>query len=180
MIRLGCVLAQEFIKLCMGAFSTTALMGGVLVFILIWCYPKVMNKLSGIFGPTMIFYVLLFFGETFTLYLYSYGWDRMQGRVSKMWHLFLGVLLNVFGTAIMFVSNSWLTYQTSPAIDGTGKPGHEAIPLHNEETGEFIGTLWQAVNNYTWMPVNIHRLIGNIAFRWCNRRCLFRLSFPCR
>ncbi len=156
-------MAQEFIKLCMGAFSTTALLGGVLVFILIWCYPQVMNKMTGIFGPTMIFYVFLFFGETFTLYLYSYGWDRMQGKVSKMWHLFLGVLLNVFGTAIMFVSNAWLTYQTSPAIMGP-KPDHKAIPLHNEETGEFIGTMWQAVNNYTWMPVNIHRLIGNIAF----------------
>ena len=156
-------MAQEFIKLCLGAFSTTALMGGVLVFILIWCYPKVMNKMTGIFGPTMIFYVFLFFGETFTLYLYSYGWDRMQGRVSKMWHLFLGVLLNVFGTAIMFVSNSWLTYQTSPAIMGP-KPEHKTISLHNEETGEFIGTIWQAVNNYTWMPVNIHRLIGNVAF----------------
>ncbi len=154
-------MAQEFIKLCMGAFSTTALLGGVLVFVLIWCYPKVMNKLTGIFGPTMIFYVILFFGETFTLYLYSYGWDRMQGRVSKMWHLFLGVLLNVFGTAIMFVSNAWLTYQTSPAIMG---PDHKPIALHDEETREFIGTLWQAVNNYTWMPVNIHRLIGNIAF----------------
>ncbi len=154
-------MAQEFIKLCMGAFSTTALMGGVLVFVLIWCYPKVMNKMTGIFGPTMIFYVFLFFGETFTLYLYSYGWDRMQGKVSKMWHLFLGVLLNVFGTAIMFVSNAWLTYQTSPA---TMDPDHKPIPLHNEETGEFIGTLWQAVNNFTWMPVNIHRLIGNVAF----------------
>ncbi len=154
-------MAQEFIKLCMGAFSTTALMGGVLVFVLIWCYPKVMNKMTGIFGPTMIFYVFLFFGETFTLYLYSYGWDRMQGKVSKMWHLFLGVLLNVFGTAIMFVSNAWLTYQTSPA---TMDSGHKPIPLHNEETGEFIGTLWQAVNNFTWMPVNIHRLIGNVAF----------------
>ncbi len=144
-------MAKEFIKLCMGAFSTTALMGGVLVFVLIWCYPKVMNKMTGIFGPTMIFYVFLFFGETFTLYLYSYGWDRMQGKVSKMWHLFLGVLLNVFGTAIMFVSNAWLTYQTSPAgID--------------EETGHFVGTTWQAVNNFTWMPINIHRLIGNVAF----------------
>ena len=154
-------MAQEFIKLCMGAFSTTALLGGVLVFVLIWCYPKFMNKLTGIFGPSMIFYVILFFGETFTLYLYSYGWDRMQGAVSKMWHLFLGVLLNVFGTAIMFVSNAWLTYQTSPAIMGAD---HKPISLHDEKTGEFIGTLWQAVNNYTWMPVNIHRLIGNIAF----------------
>ena len=183
-------MAQEFIKLCMGAFSTTALLGGVLVFILVWCYPNVMSKLSGIFGPTMIFYVILFFGETFTLYLYSYGWDKMQGR-HKGWHLFLGVLLNVWGTAIMFVSNTWLTYQTSPAIQW--KKASEAprenyiteqltqnpdltraevlneikdgtvIPLHNE-AGDFLGTVWDAVNNFTWMPVNIHRLIGNIAF----------------
>ena len=184
-------MAQEFIKLCMGAFSTTALLGGVLVFILIWCYPKVMSKLSGIFGPTMIFYVFLFFGETFTLYLYSYGWDKMQGR-HKGWHLFLGVLLNIFGTAIMFVSNSWLTYQTSPATQHgvlsetrkkswieeklaadpsltpetamEGVTSHTMVPLHNEATGEFMGTVWDAVNNFTWMPVNIHRLIGNIAF----------------
>lgn len=184
-------MAQEFIKLCMGAFSTTALLGGVLVFILVWCYPKVLNKLSGIFGPTMIFYVVLFFGETFTLYLYSYGWDKMKGRF-KWVHLVLGVLLNVWGTAIMFVSNTWLTYQTSPATmfgklsDETkeawiensiaqnpeltraelleGVTDKTVIPLHNETTGEFLGNVWEAVNNFTWMPVNIHRLIGNIAF----------------
>ena len=184
-------MAQEFIKLCMGAFSTTALLGGVLVFILIWCYPKVMSKLSGIFGPTMIFYVAIFFGETFTLYLYSYGWDKMQGR-HKGWHLFLGVLLNVFGTAIMFISNSWLSYQTSPATQHgilsemrkkswmeeqlaadpaltpetvmEGVTDHSMIPLHNETTGDFMGTVWDAVNNFTWMPMNIHRLVGNIAF----------------
>ncbi|MDE0315524.1 MAG: cytochrome ubiquinol oxidase subunit I [Candidatus Poribacteria bacterium] len=184
-------MAQEFIKLCMGAFSTTALLGGVLVFVLVWCYPKVLSKLSGIFGPTMIFYVVLFFGETFTLYLYSYGWDKMKGRF-KWVHLVLGVLLNVWGTAIMFVSNTWLTYQTSPAIQ-YGKASVETqekwlesqlaqnseltraevlegvtdttvISLHNETSGEFLGTVWEAVNNFTWMPVNIHRLIGNIAF----------------
>ncbi len=184
-------MAKEFIKLCMGAFSTTALLGGVLVFILVWCYPKVLSKLSGIFGPTMIFYVVLFFGETFTLYIYSYGWDKMKGRF-KWVHLVLGVLLNVWGTAIMFVSNTWLTYQTSPATmfgklsDKTkeswiensltqnpeltraelleGVTDKTVIPLHNETTGEFWGTVWEAVNNFTWMPVNIHRLIGNIAF----------------
>ena len=184
-------MAHEFIKLCMGAFSTTALLGGVLVFILIWCYPKVMSKLSGIFGPTMIFYVVLFFGETFTLYIYYYGWDKMQGRF-KWIHLVLGVLLNIWGTAIMFVSNTWLTYQTSPAtqfkklsdetkeawITSTleqnpemtraevleGITANSVIPLHNETTGDFLGNVWEAVNNFTWMPVNIHRLIGNIAF----------------
>lgn len=184
-------MAQEFIKLCMGAFSTTALLGGVLVFILLWCYPKVLSKMSGIFGPTMMFYVALFFLETFTLYLYSYRWDKMQGRL-KGWHLLLGVLLNVWGTAIMFVSNTWLTYQTSPGtqfrklseetktswLDNVLSQNpettraevladvnaHTVIPLHNETTGEFLGNVWEAVNNFTWMPVNIHRLIGNIAF----------------
>lgn len=191
-------MAHEFIKLCMGAFSTTALLGGVLVFILIWCYPKVMNKLSGIFGPTMIFYVVLFFGETFTLYIYYYGWDKMQGRF-KWIHLVLGVLLNLWGTAIMFVSNTWLTYQTSPATqykklsdtakgnlpdfnreekaqellaqdselthaEALDKVDATVISLHDETTNEFLGTVWDAVNNFTWMPVNIHRLIGNIAF----------------
>ncbi len=183
-------MAHEFIKLCMGAFSTTALLGGVLVFILVWCYPKVLSKLSGIFGPTMIFYVVLFFGETFTLYIYYYGWDKMQGRF-KWIHLVLGVLLNLWGTAIMFVSNTWLTYQTSPATqfkklsDETkeawiesmltqnpemtraevleGITGNSVIPLHNE-AGDFLANVWEAVNNFTWMPVNIHRLIGNIAF----------------
>ena len=153
----------------------------------------------------MFFYVLLFFGETFTLYLYSYGWDKMQGRY-KGWHLFLGVLLNVFGTAIMFVSNSWLSYQTSPATqygvlsEGRrkswiaekmaadpsltpetameGVTSHTMVPLHNETTGEFMGTVWDAVNNFTWMPVNIHRLVGNIAFgRFnCCRLCCVPFS----
>ncbi len=191
-------MAYEFIKLCMGAFSTTALLGGVLVFVLVWCYPKVLSKLSGIFGPTMIFYVILFFGETFTLYIYYYGWDKMKGRF-KWVHLFLGVLLNIWGTAIMFVSNTWLTYQTSPATqfrklsdstkekltdfnkeemvaemlahdpeltsaEAAAKVDATVISLHDETTGEFLGTVWDAINNFTWMPVNIHRLIGNIAF----------------
>jgi hypothetical protein len=37
-------------------------------------------------------------------------------------------------------------------------------PAGVDEAGRFTGTLWQAVNNFTWMPVNIHRLIANITF----------------
>jgi hypothetical protein len=33
-----------------------------------------------------------------------------------------------------------------------------------DEAGKFTGTLWQAVNNFTWGPINIHRLIANITF----------------
>ncbi|HSE95166.1 MAG TPA: cytochrome ubiquinol oxidase subunit I, partial [Methylomirabilota bacterium] len=142
-------LAHEFVKLTFAAFSTTALLGGCLLFLLITLYPRFWAYMSAIFGPTMWLYALLFFLETFTVYLWYYGWDWLSG--SRKWiHLTIGVLSNLLGTAILFVSNSWVTFMVSPAgVD---------------EAGRFTGTLWQAVNNFTWMPVNIHRLIANITF----------------
>ncbi len=142
-------LAHEFVKLTFAAFSTTALLGGLLLFLLITLYPKFWTYMSQIFAPTMWLYALLFILETFTVYLWYYGWDWLSG--SRKWiHLSLGVLANLFGTAILVVSNSWVTFMVSPAgVD---------------ETGRFAGTLWQAINNFTWMPLNIHRLIANIVF----------------
>jgi cytochrome bd-type quinol oxidase subunit 1 len=142
-------LAHEFVKLTFAAFSTTALLGGLLLFLLITLYPKFWAFMSGIFGPTMWLYGLLFFLETFVVYLWYYGWDWLSGP-RKWLHVSLGVLSNLIGTAILFVSNSWVTFMVSPA--GVN------------ETGQFTGTLWQAINNFTWMPINIHRLIANITF----------------
>ena len=82
------------------AFSTTATFGAVLTFFLFGLYPKFMNYLAALFFPTMVMYVLLFFGEGFTLYLYYYGWEAMRRR--KGLHLLLGCLLNVFGITLMF------------------------------------------------------------------------------
>ncbi|MFQ5651074.1 MAG: cytochrome ubiquinol oxidase subunit I [bacterium] len=140
-------MAKEFIKLCLVAFSTTALLGVALLFMLVTLYPKFFTYMTNIFSPTYLVYVLLFFGETFTLYLYWYTWDRLMNH--KWVHLTLGVLLNLFGTAIMFVANAWLTFMTSPAgVD---------------ESGALL-SVWDAVTNFTWMPINIHRLIANVAF----------------
>jgi cytochrome bd ubiquinol oxidase subunit I len=142
-------LAHEFVKLTFAAFSTTALLGGGLLFLLITLYPKFWAYMSQIFAPTMWLYVLLFFLETFTVYLWYYGWEWLSGP-RKGLHVAIGVLSNLLGTAILVVSNSWVTFMVSPAgID---------------EAGKFTGTLWQAVNNFTWMPINIHRLIANIVF----------------
>jgi cytochrome bd-type quinol oxidase subunit 1 len=142
-------LSHEFVKLTFAAFSTTALLGGLLLFLLITLYPRFWTYMSGIFGPTMWLYAALFFLETFTVYLWYYGWDWLSGP-RKGLHLALGVLSNLLGTAILFVSNSWVTFMISPAgVD---------------DTGRFTGTLWQAVNNFTWMPINIHRLIANVVF----------------
>jgi cytochrome bd-type quinol oxidase subunit 1 len=141
-------LAHEFTKLMSVAFSTTATFGAVLIFFLFGLYPKFMNFLASMFFPTMVIYVLLFFGEGFTLYLYYYGWEAMRQR--KGLHLFLGCLLNVFGIALMVVANSWATFMMTP-------------PTGVAEQGANLG-LWTLVNNYAWIPINIHRLLANVAF----------------
>ncbi len=141
-------LAHDFTKLMSVAFSTTATFGAILTFFLFGLYPKFMNFLASLFFPTMVLYVLLFFGEGFTLYLYYYGWEAMRQR--KGLHLFLGCLLNVFGISLMVISNSWATFMMTP-------------PTAVAERGAGVG-LWTLVNNYAWMPINIHRLLANIAF----------------
>jgi cytochrome bd-type quinol oxidase subunit 1 len=148
-------LARTFTKLVLVAASTTAVFGAVFTFLLFTLYPHFMSKLTDVFLPTMIIYPLLFFGEIFSLYLYWYSWDRLNTPRSKPWHLALGLLLNLFGTVLMFVANAWLTFAISPASGGQH--------LY-DETGNFTGTLWQAINNATWWPINIHRVIANIAF----------------
>ena len=140
-------MAREFTKLCLVAFSTTAIFGAILLFALIGLYPKFFAYMSHIFFPTMIFYAVLFFGETFSLYLYWYSWDALMDK--KWLHLFLGILLNLFGTTLMVIANSWATFMGSPG--GVNEQGA-------------LLSLWEAVNNFTWMPINIHRFIANIAF----------------
>jgi cytochrome bd-type quinol oxidase subunit 1 len=148
-------LAHEFTKLILIAASTTAVLGAVFTFLLFTLYPTYMSKLADVFLPTMVLYPLLFFGEVFSLYLYWYSWDRLNTPQGKPWHLLIGIILNLFGTILMFVANAWLTFSISPASGGQ--------PLY-DAAGAFNGTLWQAVNNATWWPVNIHRVIANIAF----------------
>jgi cytochrome d ubiquinol oxidase subunit I len=97
-------------------------------------------------------YVSLFFFESFTLYLYYYGWERWKQGRAKVVHLGLGVLLNVWGTIVMLIANSWLTYMMTPPRDITSSTDPTTIKL------------WHAIANATWMPINIHRLIANVVF----------------
>ena len=138
-------LAQEFTRLLSVSFSLTATFGAFLTFMLIALYPKFTNYLMSVFSPTFLPYVLLFFLEAGFLYTYYYGWGKFSPRV----HLLLGLGLNLVGTCIMLIANAWLTFMTSPA--GVS------------EKGAVIST-WDAVRNYTWMPINVHRFIANIAF----------------
>lgn len=138
-------LAYEFTKLLSVSFSFTAALGAGLTFMLIILYPKFTNYLMSVFSPTFLPYVLLFFAEAGFMYSYYYGW----GKFSAKMHLFLGLMLNVVGTCIMLIANAWLTFMSTPS--GIA------------ESGALIST-WEAINNYTWMPINIHRIIANIAY----------------
>ena len=142
-------LSHELVKLTFAAFSTTALLGALLLFLFVGYYPRFWAYMTSIFYPTYGVYALLFFAETFTVYLWYYGWNWLRG--SRKWiHVGLGILSNLFGTAILFVANSWVTFMMSPA--------------GITESGALQGSVWAAINNFTWMPINIHRLIANIVF----------------
>ncbi|HSG95694.1 MAG TPA: cytochrome ubiquinol oxidase subunit I, partial [Afifellaceae bacterium] len=201
-------LAYEFTSLLSVAYATTAALGGLLAFALFTLYPTFMGYMAGVFKDVMFIYALLFFAETFCLYLYYYGWNWMQNtqpfslpvqRILKglgvvvlvlgvafffgLWgpemrgdtrafmallyilplgiglviirdlkssHIFIGVLLNIAGTAIMQAANSWAGFMMSPA-------GVDAA-------GAITGTVWQAFENVLATPVAVHRMLGNLAF----------------
>lgn len=141
-------LAREFTKLLAMAYTMTAVLGAVLLVALVVLYPKFTLYMGKLFKPTWALYVVLIFGEVIVAYLYWYTWDWLQGPL-KRWHLALGLAVNILGTALLFVADIWVTFMMSPAgIDDAGN----------------LTSLWAAINNHTWMPINIHRLLANVAF----------------
>ena len=138
-------LAYEFTKLLSTSFSFTASFGGFLTFLLIMLYPAFTNYLMEIFSPTFLPYVMLFFFEAGFLYSYYYGWGKFHPIV----HLALGLGINVVGTLIMAIANAWASFMMTP--QGVSDSGA-------------LTDLYAAFDNYSWMPINIHRFIGNLAF----------------
>src|SRR4026208_457810 len=138
-------LAYEFTKLLSVSFSLTATFGAFLTFMLIILYPWFPRCLIGVFSPAFLPYVLLVFAEAGFLYTYYYGWGKFHPLV----HLGLGLGLNIVGTSIMLIANAWLTFMMSPrGVSDTGA----------------VLSVWDAIYNYTWMPINVHRVIANVAF----------------
>ncbi len=145
-------LSKEFTKLLVFAYSATALWGGLLLFFLTTLYPTFWGHMASVFHLSMWIYAGLFFVESFTLYLYYYGWDRWKEGRAKWGHWGLGLLLNVWGTLVMLIANGWLTYMMSPP---------EGVTVQGLPEG--VG-VWNAIANATWIPINIHRFIANAVF----------------
>lgn len=143
-------MAYEFIKVSITAYSLTAILGGLLSFCLILFYPDLFKYMALIFKGSMWAYALLFFAESAVLYIYYYGWHWLQGGNKKWVHLTLGLLLNAVGCLLMFLANAWTTFMMSPA----------AV----DAAGVFNGDTWAAIHNFLWNPINIHRVVANVAY----------------
>ncbi len=148
-------LAKEVIKVTVILYSMTALTGGLFLFVLLGTYPDFSTWLiQHFFLVFAVIYPLLFILETVILYTYFYSWDSMKGPL-KGRHIALGILLNIVGTVTLFVIDGPTSFMNTPA------KAAEGISLV-----EFIQTasLWDKMANFSWMPLNLHRLVGNVTF----------------
>jgi hypothetical protein len=147
-------LAKEVTKVTVILYSMTALTGGLFIFVLLATYPQFTTWLiNHFFLIFAVIYPLLFISETIVLYLYFYTWDTMKGD-KKARHIALGVLLNLIGAVTLFVIDGPTAFMNTPA------------KAEGASIVEFIqnATLWDKVYNYSWMPMNLHRLVGNVTF----------------
>jgi cytochrome bd ubiquinol oxidase subunit I len=148
-------LAKEVIKVTVILYSMTALTGGLFIFVLLGTYPDFSTWLiKHFFLVFAVIYPLLFILETIILYTYFYSWDSMKGA-KKGRHIALGILLNIVGTVTLFVIDGPTSFMNTPA------KAVEGVSLV-----EFIqtATLWDKMANFSWMPLNLHRLVGNVTF----------------
>ncbi|MCI0526380.1 MAG: cytochrome ubiquinol oxidase subunit I, partial [Nitrospira sp.] len=151
-------LAKEVTKVTAILYSMTALTGGFFLLMLLALYPNFIGWLTGhFFGIMAIAYPLLFIAETIVLYLYWYTWDSLSGD-KKGRHIAIGVLLNIIGTATLFAIDGPTSFMNTPPTP----PEESGMDLHTYI--ETTATLWDKIYNFSWMPLNLHRLIGNITF----------------
>ena len=147
-------LAKEVTKVTVILYSMTALTGGLFIFVLLATYPQFTTWLiNHFFLIFAVIYPLLFIGETIILYMYFYTWDAWKGE-KKGRHIALGVLLNLIGTITLFVIDGPTSFMNTP------------VRAEGVSPAEFLASasLWDKVFNYSWMPLNLHRLVGNVTF----------------
>ncbi len=147
-------LAKEVTKVTVIIFSMTAITGGLFIFVLLAAYPQFttwfINQFYLVFA---VIYPLLFICGTIVLYMYFYTWDAWKSE-KKGRHIALGVLLNVIGMITLFVIDGPTSFMNTP------------VKAEGISPQEFLATatLWDKIANQSWMPLNLHRIDGNLAF----------------
>jgi cytochrome bd-type quinol oxidase subunit 1 len=139
-------LAHEVTKVMAFGYSLAALTGGTFALLLFGLYPKFATFMFSKFSLIwLIIYPALFITETILMYTYYFSWNALGGR-KKKWHLLIGLALNIVGIATLFVMDGPASYMNTPPR-GIENPG-----------------LWDNMYNFTWIPLNLHRLVGNVTY----------------
>ena len=141
-------LARDLAKVALLALSVTAVVGGLMLGMFLWLYPSFMQYMGGTFKAFMPAYAIVFVGESLLLILYYYSWNRMAEPGLKWIHAAIGILTNIFGTALLLLANSWAAFMMSPAgVDVQGR---------------FLGNGWHLLHSALWNPLNVHRFLADI------------------
>lgn len=141
-------LARDLAKVALLALSVTAVVGSLMLAMFIYLYPSFMRYMGGTFKDFMPAYAVVFVGESLLLILYFYSWNRMAEPGLKWIHAALGILTNIFGTALLLLANAWAAFMMSPAgVDAQGR---------------FLGNGWHLLHSALWNPLNVHRFLADI------------------
>ncbi|HSQ52506.1 MAG TPA: cytochrome ubiquinol oxidase subunit I, partial [Nitrospiraceae bacterium] len=141
-------LARDLAKVGLLALSVTAVVGSIMLGIFLYFYPSFMRYMGGTFKTFMPVYAFVFLGESLLLITYYYSWNRLAEPASKWVHASIGLLSNLFGTALLLLANAWSAFMMAPA-------GVDA-------KGQFLGNGWHLLHSALWNPLNVHRFLANI------------------
>src|SRR5215467_4745317 len=141
-------LARDLAKVSLLALSMTAVLGSLMLALFISLYPSFMKYMGGTFKSFMPAYAIVFVGESFLLLLYYYSWNRLAEPGLKWLHAAIGIVANVFGTALLLLANAWAAFMMAPAgVDVQGR---------------FLGNGWHLLHSALWNPLNVHRFLADI------------------
>ena len=141
-------LARDLSKVSLLALSMTAVLGSLMLALFISLYPSFMKYMGGTFKAFMPAYAFVFVGESLLLMLYYYSWNRMAEPALKWLHAAIGIVTNVFGTALLLLANAWAAFMMAPAgVDAQGR---------------FLGNGWHLLHSALWNPLNVHRFLADI------------------
>ena len=141
-------LARDLAKVALLALSATAVIGSLMLGMFIYFYPSFMNYMGGTFKSFMPVYAIVFLGVSLLLVVYYYSWNRMATPALKWGHAAIGLLTNVFGTALLLSANAWSAFMMAPAgVDAQGR---------------FLGNGWHLLHSALWNPLNVHRFLADI------------------
>ena len=141
-------LARDLTKVALLALSVTAVLGSVMLGIFLYFYPSFTRYMGGTFKSFMPVYAVVFVGTSLLLVVYYYSWNRMAEPALKWGHASIGLLTNIFGTALLLLANAWSAFMMAPAgVDAQGR---------------FLGNGWHLLHSALWNPLNVHRFLADI------------------